>query len=64
MPPGSGTPLGDTFQAHPEPFLLHQRHGHLSLAGWHIAGVPQPYSADDDARDVHIKVPTIFSIAR
>lgn len=64
MPPGSGTPLGDTSQAHHETFLLHQSHGHLSLPGWLSAGAPQPYSADGDARDVLTKTPTIFTIAR
>lgn len=63
MPPGSGTPSGDTSLAHPEPFLLPQSHGDLPLTGWHSAGVPQPYSAADDAWDVQVKMPTIFSTA-
>lgn len=63
MPPGSGTPSGDTSQAHSEPFLPPQRHRDLPLAGWHSAGVPQSYSADDDAREVQVKMPTIFSAA-
>lgn len=63
MPPGSGTPSGNTSLAHPEPFLLPQSQGDLLLAGWHSPAVPQLYSAAADAWGVQVKMPTIFFTA-